>query len=204
MKISIVGAGSVGRALGAGFAKAGHAVRFAVRDPATYRPGPTPQIAAGPLAEAGAADVIVLAVPWTSVANALDALGPLDGRILVDVTNPVAPPYEDLAVGGGDSGAETIARRMSKARVVKAFNTCGAETMASPRFAEGPAVMPVAGDDPQAKRAVLELAQSLGFDAVDAGGLSAARLMEPMAMLWIRLAHAQGLGRNFAFRLARR
>jgi 8-hydroxy-5-deazaflavin:NADPH oxidoreductase len=204
MKISIVGAGMVGRALGAGFAKAGHTVSFAVRDPAAYRPGATPQIAATPLSAAGASDVIVLAVPWTSVVSALAALGPLDGKILVDVTNPVAPPYEDIAVGTGDSGAETISRRAPKAHVVKAFNTCGAETMANPRFAEGPAVMPVAGDDARAKRTVLELAQALGFDAVDAGGLATARLMEPMALLWIKLAYTQGLGRNFAFRLARR
>jgi predicted dinucleotide-binding enzyme len=204
MKICIVGAGMVGRTLGARFAELGHNVTFAVRDAAARRPATSPAIATVPLVQACDADLVVLAVPWTSVGNALTALGPLDGKILVDVTNPVAPPYEDLAVGRGDSAAETIARRVPKARVVKAFNTCGAETMADPHFPEGPAVMPVASDDPRAKRTVLELAQALGFDAVDAGGLSAARLMEPMALLWIRLAHAQGMGRRFAFRLARR
>jgi predicted dinucleotide-binding enzyme len=143
-------------------------------------------------------------VPWEHVADALTAVGPLDGMTVIDATNPVVPPYARLAVSGDDSGAETIKRRIPSARVVKAMNTCGWETMAEPVYPEGRAVMSVAGDDAAAKERVLRLARDLGFDAVDAGDLPVARLLEPLAMLWIRLATAEGLGRGCAFRLMRR
>jgi predicted dinucleotide-binding enzyme len=62
----------------------------------------------------------------------------------------------------------------------------------------------VAADDPEAKRTVSQLSNELGFETIDAGPLRQARLLEPLAMLWISLAYAQGLGPNFAFRLVRR
>lgn len=119
-----------------------------------------------------------------------------------DATNPLTAKLE-LAVGFDGSAGETVARLAPGARVVKAFNTTGAENMANARgFAVKP-MMPVAGDDAAAKDAVRKLAEELGFEAVDAGPLAMSRQLEPLAMLWIKLAYAQGLGRNFAFALAR-
>jgi predicted dinucleotide-binding enzyme len=207
MRITIVGSGCVGRALGGAWMQAGHRVAFAVRDPESANAWLAQALGAR-LIELEAAgrgtDVVVLAVPWEHVAAVLTAVGPLDGVTVIDTTNPVVPPYARLEMSGDDSGAETIQRRIPSARVVKAMNTCGWETMEQPVYAEGRAVMPVAADDAGAKDRVLGLARDLGFDAVDAGDLAAARLLEPLAMLRIRLATARGMGRGCAFRLMRR
>jgi predicted dinucleotide-binding enzyme len=205
MRITNVGAGNVGQALGTGWRQRGHEVNFALRTTTGERAEAMKAEGFGvvPLGDAGSAEVIVLAVPWPSVADALKAMGSLSGKILVDATNPLTPALE-LALGFSDSAGETVARQASGARVVKAFNTTGAENMAgAARFSARP-MMPVASDDGEAKGIVADLADELGFEAVDAGPLKAARLLEPMAMFWIKLAYAQGLGRDFAFSLARR
>ena len=99
------------------------------------------------------------------------------------------------------SGAEQVAEWAAGAKVFKAFNQTGFNVMANPVFEGGRAVMFICGDDDAHKPTVLSLAADIGFEAVDAGGLMIARLLEPYAMLWIHLAHAQGLGRGFAFGL---
>ena len=76
--------------------------------------------------------------------------------------------------------------------------------MTDPRFGSDRAVMFLAGDDDAAKATVSKLGEELGFEMVDAGGLEIARLLEPVAMLWVHLAFRRGLGRNFAFKLLRR
>jgi 8-hydroxy-5-deazaflavin:NADPH oxidoreductase len=206
MRIAIVGAGNVGQALGKGWRQSGHEVSYAVREATTNKVNALSADGARVVAmeaAAASADVVVLAVPWPAVHDALAALGALDGKILVDATNPLAAKL-DLAVGFDDSAGETVARLAPGARVVKAFNTTGAENMANARgFAMKP-MMPVAGDDPVAKDVVRTLAEELGFEAVDAGPLAMSRQLEPLAVLWIKLASAQGFGRNFAFALARR
>jgi predicted dinucleotide-binding enzyme len=97
-----------------------------------------------------------------------------------------------------------VARLAPGARVVKAFNTTGAENMANARDFAAKPMMPVAGDDAAAKDAVRTLAEGLGFEAVDAGPLAMSRQLEPLAVLWIKLAYAQGFGRSFAFAMTRR
>jgi predicted dinucleotide-binding enzyme len=186
MRIGIIGTGSVGNALGQGFARAGHEVLYGTRDPAS-------------IAAAGTADVCVLATPYEA---ALEVIERLTSDVVVDATNPVGP-NRDLAVGHTTSGAEQLAGR-TKARVVKAFNTTGFENMANPHFGDARAMMPVAGDDPAATELVAKLASDLGFDPIALKGLHHARELEPMAMLWIKLALAFGLGRGFAFSFARR
>lgn len=144
-------------------------------------------------------------MPWTSIDDVTSELAAVaTGKTVIDVTNPIAPPYTDLAVAGSDSGAERVAWNLRQSRVVKAFNTIGAEVMANPRYPDGPAFLPVAGDDPRAKATAIALARDLGFEPIDAGPLSMARYLEPFAMLWIKLALVHGLGRSFAFRLMRR
>jgi 8-hydroxy-5-deazaflavin:NADPH oxidoreductase len=208
MRIAMVGAGSVGSALGFGWSAAGHDVVFAVRDLGS--PSANEAVARGgqlcALSEAADAEAIVLAVPWGSIDSTLEALGDLTGKIVVDATNPVGPPFTGLDVAGDDSGGEIVQRRLQGARVVKAFNQTGWQNMAEAgSFPEWQRpVMFVAGDDAEACEAVRALADDLGFEGLSAGPLAMCRYLEPLGMLWISLANAQGLGREFAFSLIRR
>jgi predicted dinucleotide-binding enzyme len=205
MNITIVGSGNVGRALGNGWKKAGHNVTFAARDPAGAKAAELKRdgFAVAPQADAGKADAIVLAVPWTGIEATVRALGDLAGKIVIDATNPLTANLE-LALGFSDSAGETVARLAKGARVVKAFNTTGANNMAASRYPGGKVMMPVAADDAAAKRSVMALAADLGFEPIDAGPLAMSRHLEPLAMLWIKLAYAQGMGREFGFAVLRR
>ena len=206
MNIVIVGAGNVGRALGGGWRKAGHRVTMAVRDATGQKAAALKQEGFAVVASkdgATAGDVIVLAVPWAALGAAVKALGSLAGKIVVDAINPLTSDFS-LAIGHNDSAGETVARLAPGARVVKAFNTTGANNMADSRYSGDKLLMLVAGDDQQAKQTAMTLASDLGFEAVDAGPLAMSRYLEPMAMVWIRLALVQQLGRNFGFALLRR
>src|ERR1041385_4185660 len=183
MNITIVGSGNVGRALATGWKKAGHSVTFAARDPAGAKAAELRQdgYAVAPQADgAKSADVIVVAA-----------------------TNPLTANLE-LALGFSDSAGETVARLASGAKVVKAFNTTGANNMANSKYAAGKIMMPVRGDDAAAKKTVMGFAADLGFEPVDAGPLAMSRHLEPMAMTWIKLAYAQGMGREFGFGILKR
>ncbi len=210
MRIGIIGAGNVGGTLGRAWAKKGHQVMFGVRHPADPKLRELlAQIGAGSSAgtvaeAAAAAELVALATPWGATQAALRSAGNLAGKIVLDCTNPVAPDLSGLAVGHTTSGGEQVAAWAPGARVVKIFNTTGAGNMANPRFGAEAATMFFAGNDPAAKAVATRLAADLGFDPVDAGPLSAARLLEPLAMLWIHLAHVQQLGVNIAFRLMQR
>ena len=210
MRIAIIGSGEVGVALARRWVSAGHTVSFAVRNPQSPKARAAADATGGgvPLRAVreavAAAEAVVLATQFRDAESALAGAGPLAGKLLIDATNPLAPDLTGLVVAGGDSGAEQIARWAGGARVVKAFNTTGCNVMENPRFPAGSAAMLVCGDDAAAREVVLGLARDIGFDSVDAGPLSQARLLEPLAMLWIRLAYVQGLGREFAFGLLRR
>jgi len=149
-------------------------------------------------------EILVLATPWPATQAAIQAAGNLAGKIVVDCTNPLSEDFTRLVVGHTTSGAEQVAQWARGASVYKAFNQVGFSIMANPKFAEGRAVMFVCGDDEARKPAVLTLAADIGFEAIDAGGLAVARLLEPNGLLWIHLALARGLGRDFAFGLLRR
>jgi predicted dinucleotide-binding enzyme len=207
MTIAIIGAGTVGLTLGKALARHGEAVAFGLSSPAKY----AADIAAIPNARAlgieaavEQAELILLAVPYAAAASVAEAIPDWGGRILVDLTNPLAPGLAGLTLGTDTSGAEQTAARAHNARVVKAFNTTGAENMANPTYPAGRTVMPVCGDDTAARQRVMALAETLGFEAVDFGPLAGARLLEPMALVWIQLALKYGQGRDFAFGLLRR
>src|SRR3954471_14364773 len=206
MNITICGSGNVGGALAGGWKKAGHSVTFAARDPNGAKDAELKKdgyAVAPQAAPARSADVIVLATPWDATAATIKALGDLAGKIVVDATNPLTAKLE-LALGFSDSAGETVARLASGAKVVKAFNTTGANNMANSKYPGGKLMMAVAGDDADAKKTVMGLAADLGFEPIDAGPLAMSRYLEPAAMLWIKLAYAQGLGREFGFALLRR
>lgn len=199
--IAILGAGNVGAALARNLAARGERIAFGVPDPDKYR-----DLAASLGAQLGSvhdavagARIVVLAVPYAAALDIAAAVPDWGGRILVDATNPLAPGLAGLTVGTTTSAAEQIAGRARNARVVKAFNVTGAENMADPARLAAPVCMPVAGDDADARADVLALAARMGFDAVDAGPLAAARYLEPFAMTWIHLAFARGQGRAWAF-----
>jgi predicted dinucleotide-binding enzyme len=209
MKIAVIGTGSVGGTLGRRWAELGHSIRFGVRDlgdsdarALVGRIKGEARLASVPEAVRDA-DVVVLATPYGANAAAIAAAGDLAGKILIDVTNPLKPDLS-LAVGFDSSGAEQVAKLAPRARVYKAMNQVGFEVMADPSILTGKPVMFVAGDDADGKRVVLDLVAALGFEAVDAGTLSVARLLEPYAALWIHLMARTKMGRQFAFGLLRR
>ena len=209
MNIAIIGTGSVGQTLGRGWASTGHNVIFGSRradaeETKTLVASIGEQACATGHDEAvGAADVVAFATPWTATPTLADALD-LSGKIVIDCTNPLKPDLSGLAVGGDTSGAEEIAKRATGARVVKAFNSTSTENMADPQYGDEALTMFICGDDAEAKTTVAGLAEDLGFEVVDAGPLRQARYLEPLAMLFITLAHVQGLGRNIGFKLLQR
>ena len=203
MKIAIIGAGNVGQALGKGWLKVRQSVVYGVRNPEDEKYQTLGVEIKAISSAAVGADVIVLATPWLATEEAIRAAGDLSGKILVDCTNPLKPDLSGLTHGYGDSGGEQVARWAPAARVVKAFNTTGSNIMENPVLESRRAVMFVYGDDEKARHQVMELSSVLGFETVDAGPLQTARLLEPLALLWISAAYRFGLGRDFAFLLVR-
>ena len=206
MRIAVIGAGNVGTTLGRGWTRRRHQVTYGVRDPSSAK--------AAALAQGGVqvtvptqaverSEVVVLATPWAATKDAVEALGDLGGRPLLDATNPIGPGLT-LAVGDGGSGAELVQAWAPTARVVKIFNTTGVENLASPLYGDQAATMFYCGDDEPACAVAAKLAADLGFDAVSAGPLRNAALLESHALLWINLAMAQGASRGIAFKLLRR
>jgi 8-hydroxy-5-deazaflavin:NADPH oxidoreductase len=210
MKIGIIGSGNVGGALGSRWAKVGHEVIFGTRDPhgtdmqqlSAKASGKTRAATLADAAHEG--DVLLLATPWPATQQVVAGLGDLNGKILIDATNPLLPDLSGLTLGTSTSGGEQVAGWARGAKVVKAFNTVGANIMENPSFEGHRPVMFYCGDDAQAKQIVKKLIDELVFEAIDAGPLRQARLLEPFALLWISMAYAQGMGRDFAFELLRR
>jgi 8-hydroxy-5-deazaflavin:NADPH oxidoreductase len=151
------------------------------------------------------AEIVVIATPWSATQAAVKGLGSLAGKIVIDCTNPLGmgPDGLQLVLGFDTSAGEQVASWAPEAFVFKTLNTTGAGNMA--RAAEYPVkpFMPVAGDDAAKKTVVMGLVGALGFEPVDAGPLKNARLLEPVAMLWIDQAMKRGRGRDFAFALAK-
>jgi 8-hydroxy-5-deazaflavin:NADPH oxidoreductase len=190
MKIAIIGAGNVGKALSGSFVRAGHDVTISSQHPDNARAAAAETGAKAAATNAGAvpsAEVVVLAVPYGALAEVVDELGDaLTGKVVVDATNPLRPDYQGLAVEG-TSAAEQVQARVKGAKVVKAFNTAFAARQADPLVDGTPLDAFVAGDDEQAKATVMELARSIGFHPIDAGPLELARALEALALLNIML-----------------
>jgi len=201
MKVAIIGAGNVGRALGGALARAGHSVVFGVRTPDPASPDQTSiQSAVGP------ADAVILAVPFGAVKDIATETGGLAGKVVIDLTNPLGMTADGLGltIGFTTSGAEAIAALLPAAYIYKAFNQTGLENLGDAGGYAHKPVMFVAGDHAPGKPIVTRLVEDAGFEAIDAGGLRAARLLEPLAMLWIELARKRGLGSGFTFALQRK
>ena len=203
MKIAILGAGKVGTTLGQRFEIAGHQVVYGARRPSDPKYAYLGTSVTTVKAAADQGDIVLLTTPWTGVPSALEAAGDFGGKVLIDATNPIGAGFT-LTHGHGDSGAEQVSRWAKNARVVKAFNTTGVENMANPAFTSGAASMFVCGDDLGAVDTVVSLSRDIGFETMAFGKLENARLLEPFAMVWIKLSMLPEPGRAFAFGLLKR
>lgn len=192
MQIAIIGAGNVGKALASTLTRAGHEVTISAAHPdhAREAASATGATAAATNADAAkGAELVVLAVPATAIAQVVGELGTdLDGKVVVDVANRPTPSPQ----GPATSIAEELQQTVPNARVVKAFNTLFASRQAQPTVSGIAADAFVAGDDDQAKQTVLEVVESAGFRPVDAGSLVSARTLEGMAWLNIQRNLAGG------------
>jgi 8-hydroxy-5-deazaflavin:NADPH oxidoreductase len=194
--IAIIGTGSVGSGLATAFVGAGHRVYLAARsvdkvEAAAQAAGAI--VATSPAAAAALADVVVLAVPFGAAEEVAAAIRPVvNGKTIVDVTNPAKLDWSGPLFGGTDSGAERIAAWLPEAHVVKAFNTLLANNIADPALEGIKLDGYVAADDGGAKAGVLALAASIGLNPIDVGPLSAARQLESLAWLNISLNMAPG------------
>ena len=184
MKIAIIGAGAIGSAIARQLARAGIDASIANRrgpaSLANLERETAGRIRAVPVAEAARADIVFLAVNWSTLPEALDGLGPWDGRVLVDANNPIqAPDFIPFELGGRTS-SEVVAALAPGARVVKAFNHLQAARLeANPQAGGGRRVLFLSGDDAAAKAEGAELAERLGFAGIDLGGLiDGGRLMQ--------------------------
>jgi predicted dinucleotide-binding enzyme len=203
MKITVLGAGNMGSAFVKQLSRAGHQVSVTARDgaKAAQVAAANPGATAVPLAGAAAqADAVVLATGYTDAVAALRSLGDLNGKVVIDITNPLTADYMGLTLGHDTSAAEQIAAAVPGAQVVKAFNTVFAQVLAEgPDFGAGRTVSVfVASDSADAKAAATAIAKSIGFEVVDAGGLKNARYLEPLAGLNIYLGYGAGLGTAIA------
>jgi NADPH-dependent F420 reductase len=211
MKIGILGAGNMGGTLGRLWAEGGHEVYFGLRDCHSVKAQRAhAAICAkarwGTAAEAADfAEAVLIAVPWTAAEEVIKPLAArLAGKVLIDCTNPIKADLSGLEIGHTNSAAEAIARWAPQARVVKAFNTVGAGGLHDARYGDHSASIYICGDDEEAKEMVATLADTLGFEAIDAGPLVEARYLEPLAMLWIHLAMRGKFGGKLAVKLLRR
>jgi predicted dinucleotide-binding enzyme len=201
--IAVIGTGNVGSALGSRFAGIGHHVIYGSRQPqredvqALVAQSDGHATAMLPAEAAAAADIVVMATKWADAEVALKSLGDLSGKIILDPNNAVRlddAGMRHLAVE--TSAAEMIQSWAPNAKVVKAFNTLGAGTMANPASAGGPVTIPIAGNDAAAKAVIAGLVTGIGFEVVDMGDLSAARFIEQML---IARGNAGRLGASFNY-----
>jgi predicted dinucleotide-binding enzyme len=209
MKIAVLGEANVGGTLGKAFASVGHGIFFGTQSDEKNKKlidsiGSN-RLSVSSVSDAvRSAELVVLATPWNVTRAVLQSAGNLTDKIVVDCTNPLKDDLSGLVNGYTTSAAEQVAQWAVGAKVCKAFNQTGFQNMANPKFSSGNAVMFVCGDESNSKKIVLQLAEQIGFESIDAGQLSVARLLEPLAMLWIHLAYKANMGRDFAFGILRR
>jgi predicted dinucleotide-binding enzyme len=193
MKIGILGSGDVGKTLAAGFLKHGHDVTIGTRTPEKLaewgEKNPRGHISSFDAA-AKFAEVVVLAVKGTVARDALLAAGVdnLGGKIVIDVTNPIAdaPPVNGVLsyfTDFNESLMERLQLEFEGARFVKAFNSVGAPCMVNPQFTGTPTMF-ICGNDDIAKKAVSGILAQFGWETADMGKAEAARAIEPLCMLW--------------------
>lgn len=193
--VAILGNGVVGVAVAKGFAELGYKVVFGTRDVASTKTkdalSAVPGAEAASYAEAArSGDLAFVALPWNGLQEALALAGPgnFDGKLVIDASNPLdfSSSAPRMAIGHTDSAGEIVQRTLSGAKVVKAFNIITASHMVHPKLPDGVPDMIIAGNDAAAKAQVSDLLRAFGWrKAIDLGDITASRLLEPLAMVWI-------------------
>lgn len=201
MKVLVIGAGNMGSGFVKQLSAAGHQVTVTAREPSKAE-GVAKQFGAKAVPAAGAAagaDAIVVATPASDAAQALRSVGDVNGAVVIDITNPLTADYMGLTIGHSTSAAEELAQAVPGADIVKGFNTVFAQVLAEGANLGGQKVTVfVASDSERAKQTARALAESMGFEVMDAGGLKNARYLEPLAGLNIYFGYGAGLGTAIA------
>jgi 8-hydroxy-5-deazaflavin:NADPH oxidoreductase len=209
MRIGILGSGLMGGKLGTIFARAGHEVVFSyshsdrklkrlAREAGRHARAGTPREAALE------ADALLLAVHWSRVADVLKQAGDLTGKVIISCSLPMNASDTALVVAHTSSGAEALAKKVRKAKVVSAFSTVPSEVLsdvfaAKRRTRRRPSLM-YCGDDRNAKEVTATLIRDVGFDPVDSGPLRIARYLEPFSLAMAQLAYEGDEGPEIAYR----
>jgi NADPH-dependent F420 reductase len=206
MNVTIIGAGNMGRGIGTRLVSGGHSVTLMDREPekakslaqelsGKAKKGAKVQgVALGtPVQD----EIVIFAVPYGATGQLIEQLGKqLDGKIVIDITNPLNATYSGLAVAPGTSAAEEIAKKLPKdAVVLKAFNTTFAKTLVEGEVDGKRLDVFIAGNAEEPKQKVSKLVEDAGLRAIDAGALDRARQLEAMGFLGIALQ--QELGTQF-------
>src|SRR3989442_2080660 len=211
MRIGILGSGLMGGKVGTVFAGHRHGVVFSyarseqklkklARDAQGKARAGTPREAAQD------ADALLLAVHWSRMDDVLKQAGDLSGKVVVSCSLPMNEDDTALVVAHTSSGAEELAKKISQARFVSAFNTVPSEVFFDVYDARRKTSRPslvYCGDDRKAKKVAVELIRDAGFDPVDAGPLRIARYTEPFALLVAQLAYEGKGGPELAYRFER-
>src|SRR6266481_7777344 len=211
MRIGILGSGLMGGKLGTIWARAGHEVVFSyshseqklkklARDAKGKARAGTPREAAQE------ADAVLLAVHWSRVNDVLQQAGDLSGKVIVSCSLPMNADDTGLVIAHTSSGAEALAQKVPKARIVSAFNTVPSEVLFGVFEARRKATKPslvYCGDDARSKKIAAKLIQDVGFDPIDAGPLRVARYTEPFTLLIAQLAYEGDEGPELAYRFVR-
>jgi predicted dinucleotide-binding enzyme len=192
-RVGVIGSGTVGKTLAEGFAKHGYEVKIGSREPEKLAGwAKSAGVTTGTVAEVAAfGEILVLAVKGSGAEAALALAGAanLDGKLILDTTNPIA----DSPPEGGviryfttleDSLMERLQRAYPGGRFVKAWNSVGNALMIDPQLPGGPPTMFIAGDDEDARRRAAEILEEFGWEVEDFGGAAGARAIEPLAIPW--------------------
>ncbi len=205
MDITIIGSGNMGRGIATRLLSGGHNVTLMDRQPDKAK-----KLAeeVGPSAKKGAKvkglaldgalqdEFVVLAIPYSALGEVIQKYGAqLKGKTVIDITNPLKPTYDGLAVPAGTSAAEEIAQKLPRdAKVLKAFNTVFAKTLVNGKVDGKTLDVFIAGNDAEAKSRFLQAVNDGGLRAIDAGPLEHARHLESMQFLMISLQNSLGTG----------
>ena len=211
MRVGILGSGLMGGKLGTIFARAGHEVVFSYarteqKLKTLAREAKGKARVGTPREAAQDADALLLAVHWSRIDDVLNQAGDLSGKVLVSCSLPMNAENTELVVAHSSSGAEDLAMRFAKVRVVSAFNTVPSEVLFSvfeARRRAGRPSLVYCGDDSGSKRVAAELIRDAGFEPVDAGPLRIARYTEPFALLVAQLAYEGKGSPGLAYRFER-
>jgi len=211
MRIGILGSGLMGAKLGTIWARAGHEVVFSyarskeklnklARDAQGKARAGTPSDAAQD------ADALLLAVHWSRVDDVLKQAGDVSGKVILSCSLPMNADDTGLVIAHTSSGAEELAKKVSKARIVSAFNTVPSEVLFGvfeARRKTGKPSLVYCGDDAGSKKIAAQLIRDVGFAPIDAGPLRIARYTEPFALLVAQLAYEGDGGPELAYRFER-